>query len=94
MITTKDIEHIANLSRLEFNKEEIETFKDQMNSIVDYVNELEQIDTTGVEFEYQSVDAKNGLRPDVARPFFTPEQATKNAPNKKNGTFVVPSVLE
>lgn len=94
MITTKDIEHIANLSRLEFTASEIESFKVEMNSIVEHMEDLNKVDTSKVDTVYHSVSAKEGLRQDEPRPFFTPQQAVQNAPDKKGGEFVVPQVLD
>ena len=47
-ITEKDIKHLASLSRLEFSDDEIEKFSSEFASIIDYVNQLQRVDTTNV----------------------------------------------
>ncbi len=94
MITTDVVKHIAKLSRLEFSDSEIENFKDDLGNIVEYVNEIQKIDTTSVEDVLNCVDAKTELRKDQIKKSFTQEEALKNAPSKKAGAFYVPLVIE
>ena len=94
MITTKDIEHIAKLSRLEFDQNEMESFKHDLNQIVSYVNELQNVNTSFLNTQLNCVNAETQLRPDQPVQQFSQEQSVANAPVKKAGAFFVPTVME
>ena len=86
-----DIRHIAKLARLKVDDSQIEKIEAQMQSIVDMVEDLPDVE------EDLIVDPNNAmeLRKDVAVPNkFTREELTKNAPNIKAGCFVVPKTVE
>ena len=51
-LTKKEIEHIAILARLELSEEEKDRFASQLSSILDYVGQLQDVDTTGVSYQY------------------------------------------
>lgn len=51
-LTIQEIEHIAKLARLELSDEEKEKFASQLSSILDYVGQLQEVDTTGVTYHY------------------------------------------
>ncbi|MBR2468390.1 MAG: Asp-tRNA(Asn)/Glu-tRNA(Gln) amidotransferase subunit GatC [Clostridia bacterium] len=93
MITKKDVLHVAKLSKLEFNEDEIDAFVENMDSIVGYVNTLSQIDTSGLEEELTAVNLDD-LRQDEVQPSLPQESAILNAPKKRNGGFSVPQVVE
>ena len=58
-VTIKDVEYIANLARLEFKEEEKEKFTEQFNRILEYIDKLNELDTTDVEPLYHVIDLKN-----------------------------------
>ncbi|MBQ2864146.1 MAG: Asp-tRNA(Asn)/Glu-tRNA(Gln) amidotransferase subunit GatC [Clostridia bacterium] len=93
MISKKDVLHIAKLSKLEFSDEEIEKFTTEMSTIVEYVNTLQNVDTSDVNDEL-SVLPLNDLRADQVKPSLSQEDAIKNAPKKRSGGFSVPQVVE
>jgi aspartyl-tRNA(Asn)/glutamyl-tRNA(Gln) amidotransferase subunit C len=93
MITKKDVLHIAKLSKLEFSDEEIEKFTTEMSTIVEYVNTLQGVDTSDVEYQ-TTVLPLNDLRADEVEPSLSQEDAIKNAPKKRAGGFSVPQVVE
>ena len=94
MIDKQEILHIAKLSRLEFNNTDIENFEHDLNAIVDYVNQLQQVNTNNVLQPLQPINAETELRQDTPREYFTQEQSVANAPAKKYGAFSVPTVIE
>lgn len=63
-LTLKEIEHIALLARLELTDEEKEKFANQLSSVLDYVGQLQQVDTTAVSYEYQVEGLENVMDPD------------------------------
>jgi aspartyl-tRNA(Asn)/glutamyl-tRNA(Gln) amidotransferase subunit C len=92
-VTLKDVEHIASLARLEFTAEEKTTFTHQLNSILAYVEQLNELDTTNVEPLAHVIELEDAFRADVAKPGVTQEDALKNAPAKTEKFFKVPKVI-
>ena len=93
-ITDELVEHLANLSRLEFNKEEKENFKKDFSNIINYINQIEKIDVSDVSLDKIKLNAKTDLRDDEIKPSLSVEMVTKNAPKSMGGAVVVPTVVE
>lgn len=93
MITEKDVRHVAKLSKLEFTDEEIENFVKDMDSIVEYVNTLEKVDTSNVKEDDVKIKLSE-LRKDEVKNSLSQHYAILNAPKKQNGGFSVPQVVE
>jgi len=93
-ITIKDVEHVANLARLELSEEEKNKFTEQLNAILKYVEQLNQLDTEHVEPTSHVMPLYNVMREDEARPSWPLEQVLLNAPDEEDGQFKVPAVLE
>ena len=92
MITTKDVEHVAKLSRLALSEEEKEKFAPQLSAILEYVNELTEVDTTGIEPMAHSIKISNVMREDEVKQDFSREEMLKNAPEEEDGFFKVPKI--
>ena len=93
-VTDSLIDHLANLAKLEFSAEEKEVIKQDLEKMIDFVDKLKSVDTTGVEpLIYMNKDV-NVLRDDVIEQTITKEQALKNAPQKDSDYFKVPTVLK
>ncbi len=93
-ITNETVEHIAHLARLEFNGEEKENIKKDLSKIIGFVDQLNSVDTDGVEPLIFMTDAINVLREDVYEPSITQEEALKNAPNHDSDYFKIAKVLK
>jgi len=93
-ITLKDVKHIATLARLKFEDADAEKLKDDLNSILGYVTQLNELDTTNVEPTSHTLDIYTVTRPDEAKPSLTNEQALANAPQADDAHFQVPKVIE
>ncbi len=93
-VTIKDVEYIANLARLEFKEEEKEKFTEQFNRILEYMEKLNELDTTNVEPLYHVIDIKNVFREDVVKPSYPREEILKNAPSRTEFFFKVPKVIQ
>ena len=93
-ITRQDAEHVALLSRLEFSGEELDKFTGQLDAILEYIDVLNQVDTSGVEPLAHVLDLKNVVRPDVVRTSLSRELALSNAPEAEDGFFKVPRIVE
>lgn len=96
MVTKKDVEKIAELARLQFSPEETEGFTGDLNNILNYIDQLKQVDVSGVaplENVNESAD-HNVLRKDAAEESLLQVEALKNAPNAADGFFLVPKVIQ
>lgn len=89
-----NINHLAKLANLPLSDEEKNKFEKQLKDTVEYVNQLEEIDTKNIEPTSQVTGLENVTREDKAEPSMSQEDALQNAKNKKNGMFVVPAILE
>ncbi|EGO65562.1 Asp-tRNA(Asn)/Glu-tRNA(Gln) amidotransferase subunit GatC [Acetonema longum] len=94
MITPKDVEHVALLSRLELDQQETGKFTGQLNAILEYVEVLKKVDTDGVEPTAHVLPLKNVLRQDAVRPSLPRDLALSNAPEQEDGYFKVPKIME
>ena len=92
-IPTEEAKKIALLSRLEFSPEDLEKMRDSMNSILTYMEELNQYDTTDVAPTVHAVEQYNVMREDVPHTSFTNEEALMNAPDAEDGYFKVPKII-
>jgi aspartyl-tRNA(Asn)/glutamyl-tRNA(Gln) amidotransferase subunit C len=96
-ITEKDVTYVAALANLEVSEHETTQFAADLNSILGYVEKLNELDTTNVEPMTQVIHFDKDtstLRPDQDRPGFSQEQAVANAPESGAGQFKVPKVIE
>jgi len=93
-ITRKEVEHVATLARLKLDHEEIATFTAQMAAILSYVDKLSELDTEGIIPTSHAVPMENAFRPDEILPCLGTENALANAPDKVDGFFKVPKVIE
>lgn len=92
-VTRKDVEYIAQLARLRFKDEELENFTHQLNEILNYVEKLNELDTTNVEPLNHPIENTNVFRNDELRPSVQTEAALKNAPDRTDEFFKVPKVI-
>ena len=92
-ITTELVKHLAELSRLNFNDEEIENFKSEFKKTLKNIDELQTVDTKNVKNFDKIVDAKN-LREDEIKQGLNPQDVIKNAPKSKGYNIVVPKVVD
>ncbi|MBB6454904.1 aspartyl-tRNA(Asn)/glutamyl-tRNA(Gln) amidotransferase subunit C [Salirhabdus euzebyi] len=93
-ISKEQVKHVANLARLAVTEEEVEKFSEQLGSIITFAEQLNELDTDNVEPTTHVLDLKNVMRKDESKQWLTQEEALKNAPDKKDGQFRVPSILE
>ena len=92
-ITKNDVEKIANLARLNFSEEEKEKFTHQLNSILTYIEKLNEIDTSKVEPLSHVNPLENVFRKDEVKPSLKLDETLKNAPQKLESFFKVPKVI-
>lgn len=92
MITIKDVEHVAKLARLDLTAEEKEKFSKQLGDILKYVEQMNKIDTEGVEPMSHAIPMVNVMREDEVVSENTKEELMSNAPLKEDGFFRVPKI--
>ncbi len=95
-IGPNEVEYVAKLANLAITEEEKNTFIGQLNSILEYVEQLNTVDTSQVEPTAQVVYAKpstESMRNDLPQVTFSQEDSLQNAPSKGAGHFKVPKVI-
>jgi aspartyl-tRNA(Asn)/glutamyl-tRNA(Gln) amidotransferase subunit C len=97
-LTSQDIARIAHLARLSISDAELVTYRDQLNGFFSLVEQMNAVDTDGVEPLYQPLAAIQAvrlpLRDDAVTEPDVREAAQKNAPAVQDGLFLVPRVVE
>ena len=92
-ITRAEVEHIATLARLELTEAEIEQLQSDLSQILEYVDQLNELDTTQVLPTAHVVAQEDVLREDVTRPSMSTVEVLSNAPQAEEGYFRVHAVL-
>ncbi len=94
MLSREEVLHIAHLARLELTEEEIEAYRQQLSSILDYFERLKEVDTEGIPPTASVLPPRTRLREDEPRPGLSREELLANAPDVEDGQFRVPPVLD
>jgi aspartyl-tRNA(Asn)/glutamyl-tRNA(Gln) amidotransferase subunit C len=87
------IDNLSNLARLEFSVQEKEGIKNDLRRMIEFVEKLGELDTTGVEPLLHMSPSINVLRDDISRGSVTRDQALSNAPTTDGNYFKVPKVI-
>jgi aspartyl-tRNA(Asn)/glutamyl-tRNA(Gln) amidotransferase subunit C len=93
-ISSREVEYVANLARLEISDKEQEKFTAQLNDILLYIDKLNELDTTGVEPMSHAIAVTNAFREDTIVDSLGTEQSLANAPDARGEFFRVPKVIE
>ncbi len=96
-LTEKDVRYVAELAHLALADEEVKSFLPQLDSILQYMQTLKELDTAQVEPMAQVIypaTENPALRPDESRKTFGEDEALGNAPERGAGSFKVPRVIE
>jgi aspartyl-tRNA(Asn)/glutamyl-tRNA(Gln) amidotransferase subunit C len=92
-LSLKDVEHVAALARLGLTKEELETLRDQLSSILGHIEVLNQLDTGSISPTAQVIAVENVMRDDAVQPSLGQDVVTGLAPRHVKGFIAVPAVL-
>ncbi|MBA2226488.1 MAG: Asp-tRNA(Asn)/Glu-tRNA(Gln) amidotransferase subunit GatC [Thermogemmata sp.] len=92
-LTQEEVRKVARLARLELAEEEIELFQAQLSAILDYVAQLQQLDTSQIEELAHPLPLSNVFRPDQERPSLSVDEALQNAPQRLGDYFAVPAIF-
>jgi aspartyl-tRNA(Asn)/glutamyl-tRNA(Gln) amidotransferase subunit C len=93
-ISRKDVERTAALAMLELDAAEIEGMTRDLGRILAYADQLQSVDTTGIEPTAHAIPLATPTRADTATPGIDPDLALMNAPLREGSAFVVPKVIE
>lgn len=93
-LTLQDVEHVAGLARLELTHEEKVRFQEQLSAILEYAERLNQLDTSEIPPTATVLPLHSVMREDETSPSMPREAILENAPESKQGCFLVPAVLD
>ncbi|MBI3813489.1 MAG: Asp-tRNA(Asn)/Glu-tRNA(Gln) amidotransferase subunit GatC [Nitrospinae bacterium] len=94
-LSIKEVEHVAELGRLELTDEEKNRFAEQLSNILTHIEKLNQLDTSNIEPTSHVLPIKNIFRDDaVAQTFGSEGDSLSNAPDKDRGYYKVPKIIE
>lgn len=89
-----DVKYVAHLARMHLSDNEAEVFQEQLDHILAHVHQLSDLDVSGVEPTAHAIPVHNVFREDVVVDSLAHEQVMDNAPQSRQGLFVVPRILE
>ena len=93
-LSLDEVRKVARLARLDLPEGELAGVADRLNRILGYIDQLQQVDTTGVEPLAHPLPIKNVFRPDEPVPSLSVGEALQNAPSKVGDYFGVPAVFD
>ena len=93
-IDSKEIEKVAVLSRLKFDQEQLSEVTERLTSVLDFIDQLHQADTQGIQPMAHPMDAVQRLRADKVTETNQRDKYQKVAPSTENGLYLVPKVIE
>jgi aspartyl-tRNA(Asn)/glutamyl-tRNA(Gln) amidotransferase subunit C len=93
-LSLTEVEHIAELARLQLTQEEKERYRQQLSAILDYAARLQQVDTSNIPPTSSVLPPRSVLRRDEAATFENREDLLDNAPQSESDQFRVPPVME
>jgi aspartyl-tRNA(Asn)/glutamyl-tRNA(Gln) amidotransferase subunit C len=93
-LTVDQVRWVSHLARLQLSDADLETMTRQLSSIVEYVAQLQQVNTDGVEPLAHVAELSNVFRADEPAPSLPIDQALANAPDRQGDFYRVPAVLE
>lgn len=94
MITKKDVQYIAHLSRIHLTDEEVERFTTNLEDILGYIEKLNKLDVSNVTPTSHVLPLKNVFRKDESRPSLAQKEVVSLSAESDNGAFKVPQVIE
>jgi len=92
-ISSSDVRKVAQLARLELPEDQIQTYTAQIEEILSYVDQLQEIDTKNVSPTTRAVEVVNSMREDLVEVKCSREDILNQAPNREGDFFRVPKIL-
>jgi aspartyl-tRNA(Asn)/glutamyl-tRNA(Gln) amidotransferase subunit C len=91
MIERDQVLHVAKLARLRLSDEEVERMSEELSTILDHIEKINELDLDDVEPTSHVIELENVLRDDEPRPSWPRERMLEGAPDEAEGGFRVPS---
>ena len=92
-LSEHDVRHVAMLARLALSDAEVDAMRDDLNSILGHIDEIQRLDLANVAPMAHAIAVTNVTREDVVVPSLSQEVAVSNAPQSENGAFVIPQIV-
>jgi len=92
-ISKNEVRHVTDLARLTLSNEELEVMTSQLDTILSYVDKLEELDTSAVEPTTHVLSVTNAFREDRVTDSLSREESLANAPLHNNESFQVPKII-
>ena len=92
-ISSDEVKKVARLARLELNESEIEQHADQLEKILEYIKQLEKINTENIPCTTRAIEVTNVLRKDEKKDYANVEEIIDLAPSRENKFFKVPKII-
>ncbi|MDR1412518.1 MAG: Asp-tRNA(Asn)/Glu-tRNA(Gln) amidotransferase subunit GatC [Actinomycetes bacterium] len=92
-LSEQDVRHVALLARLGLSGEQVVELQGELNSILEHIDQLRNLDLEGVEPTTHAVPLVNAMRADEPRPSLSHEAALMNAPQQRDGAFLIPRIV-
>lgn len=93
-LSIDDVRKVAELARLQLGESELKTLSGQLSSILEYVEQLQELNTDGIEPLAHPIELSDVFRADEPYASLPPDAALANAPNRNGDYFSVPAVLD
>ena len=93
-ISRDQVSKVAKLARLKLNEEQIDNHAIQIEKILDYINQLEKIDTNGISCTTRAIEVTNVLRSDANEKFKNKEDILNLAPSREENFYKVPKIIK
>lgn len=94
MTSKEEVTRVAKLAKLEFDAESLTTFATEFTSIIELVEKLQEVDTTGIEPTYHGNELTNVLREDIVMRGTQREAFLENVKTSQDGFIKVPAIIE
>ena len=92
-ITREEVEHVAHLARLNLNQHELETMTEQLDTLLSYVEKLDELDTKNIKPTTHAFSISNAFRDDIVQDSLSRKEALANSPEQNGEYFIVPRIL-
>lgn len=89
-----EIDHVAHLARLALTEDERVKFGTQLNTILEYIGKLNELDTSDIPPTSHVIDIRNVMREDIAMPSVSREKILSNAPDRTENLYRVPKIID
>ncbi len=89
-----DVRYVAHLARMHLGDDEVARLQPQLEQIVGYVRQLDELNVDGIEPTAHAIPVQNVFRSDDVRPCLDHDAVMRNAPQAREGQFIVPKIIE